>query len=82
MWISKAIIILQLKLTLTWTNILLKYADLKSDENENMLTPEKINEIWMPSLMFTNTKNRQQANFRNESAYVTVKIREGKTNYI
>ena len=77
-YVSQHTYAMQLKLTVTWTDSRLAYEDLKSDENMNTLTPSEIREIWMPTLLFTNTKNKQEANFKNESSFATIKIKKGK----
>ncbi len=68
---------LQLRMTLRWVDSRLEFLDLKHEENLNKLTPEEMAEIWMPVLVFTNTKNRQVADFTNTSTFVTIKINEG-----
>jgi hypothetical protein len=68
---------LQLKLTIEWTDTRHEYIDLKRNENMNYLSADEMNDIWMPSLVFENTINRQQANFRNKSTFATIKINPG-----
>ena len=68
---------LQLKLTVEWIDSRLEYVDLKSDQNLNRLTPLEMDEIWMPTLVFTNTKMRQEADFKNKSAFASIRINEG-----
>ena len=68
---------LQLKLTIEWTDTRHEYIDLKTNENMNYLSANEMNDIWMPSLVFENTVNRQQANFRNKSTFATIKINPG-----
>ena len=68
---------LQLKLTVEWIDSRLEYADLKSDQNMNRLTPQETHDIWMPTLVFTNTKMRQETDFKNKSTFASVRINEG-----
>ena len=69
---------LQLKITIEWTDTRHEYIDLKANENMNYLSTHEMNDIWMPSLVFENTNNRQQVNFRNKSTFATIKINPGK----
>ena len=69
--------ILQLKLTVEWIDSRLEYADLKSDQNMNRLTPQERQDIWMPTLVFTNTKMRQETDFKNKSTFASIRINEG-----
>ena len=68
---------LQLKFTVDWTDSRLEYINLKTKPEMNVLTPIELDEIWMPTLVFSNTRNKQQAYFRNNSI-TTIKIKEGK----
>ena len=68
---------LQLKLTVEWIDSRLEYADLKSDQNLNRLTPQETRNIWMPTLVFTNTKMGQEADFKNKSTFASIRINEG-----
>ena len=63
-----------------WRNLIdtrLEYVDLKSDQNLNGLTPQESEEIWMPTLVFTNTKTRQEADFKNKSTFASISINKG-----
>ena len=72
---------LQLKLTVEWSDSRIgAFLDLKQKPNLNSLTPAEMNDIWMPTLVFTNTKNKQEANFKNQSTYATIKINEGTSS--
>lgn len=71
---------LQLKLTVEWIDSRLEYVDLKSDQNLNGLTPQESQEIWMPTLVFTNTKMRQEADFKNRSTFASISINKGASN--
>ena len=76
---NEALMSLQIKLTMEWTDTRLEYIDLKTDQNMNTLSMAEMNEIWIPTLIFTNTKNRQQADFRNKSTFASIKINPGIT---
>ena len=69
---------LQLKLTIEWTDSRHEYIDLKTDENMNSLSTAEMNDIWMPTLVFENTRDRQQADFRNKSTFSIIKINPSK----
>ena len=74
---------LKLKLTLKWNDSRLKYSDLKSNANMNTLTAAEMDQIWMPTLLFINTKNGQTVNFKNQSnSFVTIEINKGKIAYL
>ena len=69
---------LQLKLKIEWTDSRHEYIDLKADENMNSLSKDEMDDIWMPTLVFENTRSRQQADFRNKSAFATIRINPSK----
>ena len=70
---------LQLKLTIQWTDSRLQYYHLKGwAGKKRFLSYEEIEKVWVPVLIFTNTKNRQEANFRNKSTSAQIVINEGK----
>ena len=73
---------LQLKLTVEWIDSRLEYADLKSDPNLNRLTLQETQDIWMPTLVFTNTKMRQEADFKNKSTFASIRINEGTQSFL
>ena len=69
---------LQLKLTIEWTDTRHEYIDLKTNKNMNSLSSNEMDEIWMPTIVFDNTNNRQQADFRNKSTFATIIIKPSK----
>ena len=68
---------MQMKLTISWIDNRISYKNLKDDDNLNTLSPLEKDMIWMPTLVFTNTKYREEANFKNESTFATIKINAG-----
>ena len=68
---------IQLKLTVEWIDSRLEFVNLKNKQEMNTLTPEELDQIWMPTLVFSNTQNKQLAYFRNNSI-TTVQPNEGK----
>ena len=68
---------MQMKLTISWMDNRISYKNLKDDDNLNTLSPLEKDMIWMPTLVFTNTKYREEANFKNESTFATIKINAG-----
>ena len=68
---------MQMKLTISWIDNRISYMNLKDDDNLNTLSPLEKDMIWMPTLVFTNTKYREEANFKNESTFATIKINAG-----
>ena len=73
---------LQLKLQVDWRDPRLTFLNLKTENNLNTLSSSELNEIWVPSLVFTNTKKRMNANFRNETTFGTISINEGTVRFI
>ena len=73
---------LQLKLQVDWRDPRLTFLNLKTENNLNTLSSSELNEIWVPSLVFTNTKKRMNANFRNETTFGTISINEGTNRFI
>ena len=69
---------IQLKLTVEWIDSRLEFVNLKNKQEMNTLTPEELDQIWMPTLVFSNTQNKQLAYFRNNSI-TTVQPNEGKS---
>ena len=67
---------IQLKLTVEWIDSRLEFVNLKNKQEMNTLTPEELDQIWMPTLVFSNTQNKQLAYFRNNSI-TTVQPNEG-----
>ena len=67
---------LKLKVTVEWIDSRLEYYHLKSNSDFNTLTPKEVDKIWIPTLVFTNTKNRQMASFRS-SSNAKIHIRKG-----
>lgn len=72
-------ITLQLKIQLEWTDPRVDFLDLKKDWFLNALTQDEKEDLWMPALIFSNTKNKQQAYFRNESSEGHIEIKESNT---
>ena len=70
--------ILKLKLTVYWTDTELKYFDLKPNGDMNTLTPSEIEQIWIPTLLFTDTKYSQFVDFKNNTAVVQIDINKSK----
>ena len=44
----------------------------------NTLSASELEKIWTPDLVFTNTKNSQRLNLKNESSVVAIEIIKGK----
>ena len=77
-----SLLTLQLKITVEWIDSRLDYVDLKNYYIKNKLTPEDIEKIWIPTLMFVNTKEKPETDFRNQLAHVSIKVNEGLKNNI
>ena len=74
----RSVMILKLKLTVYWTDTELKYFDLKPNGDMNTLTPSEIEQIWIPTLLFTDTKYSQFVDFKNNTAVVQIDINKSK----
>ena len=68
---------LQLKLTVEWIDDRLEYFDLKKNQSMNFLTLSEMDDIWIPTLLFTNTENKKLADFRTKSTFASIRINEG-----
>ena len=75
-----SLLILQLKVTVEWNDPRLDYVDLKENHMKNQLTPQEVDKIWIPTLMFVNTKDKPETDFRSRSAHVSIRINDGKFN--
>ena len=74
----RSVMILKLKVTAYWTDSELKYFDLKLNGDMNTLTPSEIEKIWTPTLVFTDTKDSQFVDFKNNTAVVQIDINKSK----
>ena len=74
----RSVMILKLKLTAYWTDSELKYFDLKLNGDMNTLTPSEIEQIWIPTLLFTDTKYSQFVDFKNNTAVVQIDVNKSK----
>ena len=68
---------IQIKLIVEWIDNRLEFIDLKSIQSKNFLTPNEVDSIWIPTLLFSNTKDKQMADFRTKSTFASVGIRNG-----
>jgi hypothetical protein len=68
---------LQFKMVLQWIDPRLRYKNLNSNDNLNSLTPNEKDQLWLPILVFSNTKFKTLASFHDPTSYVTVSIRDG-----
>lgn len=68
---------LQFKMIVEWIDPRLAYINLKENHRKNILTSSESQGIWMPILVFANTENKDQANFKNASGFTTIKINPG-----
>lgn len=59
---------LQLKITVEWTDPRVDFLNLKKDKLLNVFSQDEKEDLWLPGLIFSNTANKQQAQFRNVSA--------------
>ena len=58
---------LQLKLQMKWIDPRLKFANLKTEEQRNILSSEQKEKLWVPLLIFENNKEKKKALFENDS---------------
>lgn len=70
--------VLQFKLVIEWVDEGLIVTNIRNTEAKNTLSPEEIDSIWMPTLVFVNTNTKERADFKNQSTYATVHIKEGE----
>ena len=55
------------QMKITWSDKRLVYTRLWNDSKKNILTKKETESIWMPTLEFSNTKEKFEANFKNQS---------------
>ena len=58
---------LQLQLDVKWIDPRLKFANLKTEEQRNILSSEQKEKLWVPLLIFENNKEKKRALFENDS---------------
>ena len=73
----KSLMSLQLRLKIKWTDPRIDLKNLKQKASKNMLTMDEMNQIWVPTLLFSNTKTREEASFENQSTYALANISNG-----
>ena len=73
---------LKLKLTLTWQDQRLSYKSLKKDRSMNILTNEAKRHIWMPRLIFSNSKDSSEAFFDDETSIGLFEVIEGSKHEV
>ena len=69
---SKSKMTLKLIVMLEWVDPRVKFLHLKNDENRNILTPKEMNQLWMPSVIFVNTKYSLQLDFHEGFGIVAI----------
>ena len=62
------------KLRLTWTDSRLTYINMKENEKNNILTSQHKHSIWIPKLLFANTKENSMPDYGDETSFGHVKI--------
>ncbi len=70
---------LQIKLQVAWFDQRLLYYDLKHDENLNSITQNQKNRMWMPEIVFQNTKDMFEAEFKSSEALAIVSTTKSTT---
>ena len=58
---------LQLQLDVKWIDPRLKFANLKTEEQRNILSKEQKEKLWVPLIIFENNKEKKKALFENDS---------------
>ena len=69
----------QFNLFITWYDFRLKLHNMKNNLNLNTLTQAEKNKIWIPKLVFTNTKKRD--NTKNDDSSFVVARRDSNFEY-
>lgn len=73
----KSLVSLQLDLQISWSDQRINFFNLKEEKQLNVLTLDEMNDVWMPTILFSETKNKQEIFFKNPSSYVIVAINKG-----
>ena len=68
---------LKLIITLEWTEPRVKFLHLKDNEDKNILTVQEMKQLWMPSVIFTNTKDSLQLDFNKGTAFGVIVVEKG-----
>lgn len=68
------LISLQIKVTVEWIESRVLFKNLKGAEDLNVLTQDEKDSLWMPTLVFSNTKTKTQTNFKNETSYGHIRV--------
>ena len=68
---------LKMIVTVEWVEPRIKFLHLKSDENRNILTVKEMSQLWMPAIIFTNTKHSLELDFNKGSGFATVAANNG-----
>ena len=62
----------QLELTVSWRDPRLEFANLNPDRNNNTISMNQKQSMWMPVLIFSNTKDKTEAFFQDEFSFTTI----------
>ena len=73
-----SLVSLQMDIQISWSDPRISFIHLKKNKDLNVLTLDEMSDIWMPTILFSDTKSKQEAHFKNRSSYVIVDINEGK----
>jgi hypothetical protein len=65
---------IHMHLNVIWIDPRLDYIDLKENSWLNTITMEQKDQLWMPSLIFFNTEDKTEANFKDDSSFATLAI--------
>jgi hypothetical protein len=68
---------IHMHLNVIWIDPRLDYIDLKANSWLNTITMEQKDQLWMPSLIFFNTEDKTEANFKDDSSFATLAIGKG-----
>ena len=69
---------LKLKITLEWKETRVNFLHLQEDDHRNILTIDEMNVLWMPSIIFSNTKHNKELDLSKDPGFGTISLGESK----
>ena len=64
-------------LTLSWTDSRLSFDNLQEAQQDNIINPKEMTEIWIPKIVFKNTKNREESTVDDRTKVTIKKLKRG-----
>ena len=65
-----------------WTEQRLKFYNLKKDQHFNEIYEFEKPQLWMPTLIFTNTKSNMKVSFKDEDSHGSIRKKKSAKSYM